>query len=71
MMQCIEPTDDRYFAETSDELYDRHHYMIVSSNGESITVDDWESCRYIWFNKRKSLSHVDVIDVKKQSKGFN
>ena len=44
--------------------------MIVSSNGESITVDDWESCRYIWFNKRKSLSHVDVIDVKKQSKGF-
>jgi len=42
----------------------------VLTNGKSITVDDYEQMRAMWFQyESKYLSHVEVIDVK-SSKGF-
>ncbi len=31
MTNLIEKNDPRYFSQTSDKLYDRHNYKIVSS----------------------------------------
>ena len=69
MTALIEPSDPRYFTETSDQLYDRHTYKIVSKTGETINVDNWLQAREIWWNRKAFLSHVEVLDVKK-SKGF-
>ena len=71
-MELIRPNDPRYFTLSSEELYDRHHYQVVSKDGEYITVDNWEDVRNIWWNKKDFLSHVEVIDKPKarQSRGF-
>jgi hypothetical protein len=69
MTQLIEPTDPRYFTVSSTDLYDRHHYKVVSQNGESIIVDNWEDVNIIWWNKNAFLSHVEVLDAQKP-KGF-
>lgn len=69
MTALIEPSDPCYFTETSDKLYDRHTYKIVSKTGETINVDNWLQAREIWWNRKAFLSHVEVLDVKK-SKGF-
>ena len=41
-MELIKPEDPQYFSLSSDELYDRHHYKVISKSGETITVDNWE-----------------------------
>ena len=69
MTALIEPSDPRYFTETSGELYDRHTYKIVGKTGETINVDNWLQVREIWWNRKAFLSHIEVLDVKK-SKGF-
>ena len=70
MTQNIDPSDPRYFTQSSDGIYDRHQYKIVSNNGQSIVVDNWETVRSIWWDN-KFLSHVDVLDIKKKGgKGF-
>ncbi len=69
MTALIEPSDPRYFTETSGESYDRHTYKIVSKTGETINVDNWLQAREIWWNRKAFLSHVEVLDIKK-SKGF-
>ena len=71
-MELIKPEDPQYFTHTSDDLYDRHHYKIVSNSGETITVDNWEDARVVWWNKKTFLSHVEVVDkpTKEESKGF-
>ena len=56
------------FKQTSDGLYDRHDYKIVSKTGESSVVDNWESVRLIWFHSGGLLSHIEVLD--KKAKGF-
>ena len=69
-MELIKPEDPQYFTQTSDELYDRHHYKIISTTGESVDVKDWEQVREIWWNKRFFLSHVEILDKKQRAKGF-
>ena len=69
MTALIEPSDPRYFTETSGELYDRHTYKIVSKTGETINVDNWLQAREIWWNSKAFLSHIEVLDLKK-SNGF-
>ena len=61
-----------YFTVTSSDLYDRHHYKVVSQSGDTITVDNWEDAAIIWWNKKAFLSHIDVLDKPKPRnvKGF-
>ena len=70
MTALIETTDPRYFTVSSDELYDRHHYKIVSKNGNTITVNNWEDAAMIWWNKKVVLSHIEVLDKAQSKKGF-
>ena len=61
-----------WFAQTSDEPYDRHDYKIVYSNSQSVVVDNWHTVRALWFEApAQFLSHVEVLDKKpSKSKGF-
>ena len=66
MTQCIDPSDPRYFKETSDKPYDRHKYQINLTNGKSVVFDDYETMRAAWFQTDSMfLKSVDVLD-----KGF-
>ena len=66
MTQCIDPSDPRYFTQTSDKSYDRHKYQINLTNGKSVVFDDYEIMRAAWFQTDSMfLKSVDVLD-----KGF-
>ena len=72
-MELIHPSDFRYFTETSSEIYDRHQYEFVYSNGQSKVFDSWEEVRSEWFNVPSQFkSHIKVLDrkqIKKKSNG--
>lgn len=63
-----------WFAQTSDEPYDRHHYEFVYSNGQYLIFETWEEVRSEWFNTPPHFkSHINVIELpkkKKSSGGF-
>ena len=42
------PQLPEWFAQTSDEPYDRHQYEL-QFNGQSIIFDDYEQMRAYWF----------------------
>jgi len=72
-MELIPESDPQYFEQSSYESYDRHQYRVVAQNGDSIIVDDYMSAQEIWWNRKVFLSHVEVLDKKKQkqsNKGF-
>ena len=69
-MELIAPEDPQYFNQTSDKLYDRHHYKVVSTTGESVNVESWIEAQEIWWNKKSFLSHIEVLDKKQRGKGF-
>ena len=76
MTNLIEKTDSRYFSQTSDAPYDRHHYKIVCHN-KSFVVESWSEVQEFWWNNCNSPSFdgtvIHVLDkpkTKKQSKGF-
>ena len=70
-MQLIAKDDPRYFSETSDEPYDRHHYKIVCQT-KSFVVESWEEVQEYWWNNREfTESIIEVLDKpKSKSKGF-
>ena len=69
MTKLIESSDPQYFTLSSDELYDRHHYKIIDKFGDSIIVKSWMEVQEIWWNKKKFLSHIEVLDTNVK-KGF-
>ena len=74
MTKLIEKNDPRYFSQTSNEPYDRHHYRIVYKD-RSAVVESWQEVQEYWWNnsRRFELPVIEVIDkpkTKKKSKGF-
>ena len=75
MTKLIEKNDPRYFSQTSNKQYDRHHYKIVYKD-RSIVVESWDEVQEWWWNNcHQPLfdALVQVIDkpkTKKKSKGF-
>ena len=69
-MEVIKPEDPRYFTHTSDELYDRHHYRVVSKTGKHVDVKSYDEAKEIWWNQKHILSHIEVLDIKKKGGGF-
>jgi hypothetical protein len=72
MSNLIEPSDPRYFKQTSDKPYDRHHYKIVFTNGESEVFESWQEVFSRWWQVPSQFSsHIEVLDIKKtKTKGF-
>ncbi len=71
MTNLIEKTDSRYFSQTSDTPYDRHHYKIVCQN-KSFVVESWDEVQEYWWNNIALNPDmiVEVIDKPKTTKGF-
>ena len=70
MTNLIEKNDSRYFSQTSDAPYDRHHYKIVCQN-KSFVVESWDEVQEYWWNRRGfSPPVIEVIDKPKTKKGF-
>ena len=75
MTKLIEKNDSRYFSQTSDLTYERHHYKIVHKD-RSIIVESWDEVQEWWWNNCRLPAFdavVHVIDkpkTKKKSKGF-
>jgi len=62
-----------WFAQTSDEPYDRHQYEL-QFNGKSVIFDDYEQMRAYWFECVRNWGNckVNVLDkkqIKKKTKG--
>ena len=55
------------FKDTSDLPYDRHDYKVYTKTGKTYVYDNYESVRAVWFQSKKLLSHVEVLD---KDKGF-
>ena len=70
MTNLIEKNDPRYFSQTSDIPYDRHHYKIVCQD-RSFVVESWDEVQEYWWNRRGfSPPVIEVIDKPKTKKGF-
>lgn len=71
-MNLINKSDPRYFEVTSDKPYDRHKYKINFPDGHSMVVDAYDQMRGMWFQHLHNWKGVtiEVIDRKKESKGF-
>ena len=77
MTKLIEKNDPRYFSQTSNEPYDRHHYRIVYKD-RSAVVESWDEVQEYWWNNCRSPffegTVIEVIDKpkqKKKPKGFS
>ena len=70
MTKLISSNDPRYFSQTSDAPYDRHHYKIVCQD-KSFVVESWDEVQEYWWNRRGfSPPVIEVIDKPKTKKGF-
>ena len=73
MTKLITKDDSRYFSQTSDIPYDRHHYRIVCQN-KSFVVESWDEVQeWLWNNCHLPTldAVVHVLDKPKpKSKGF-
>ena len=72
MTELIAKEDPRYFSQTSDEPYDRHHYRIVCQN-KSFVVESWDEVQEWWWNNCRLPTFnavVHVIDIPRPKKGF-
>ena len=72
MTKLIEKNDPRYFSQTSNKYYDRHHYKIVYKN-RSIVVESWDEVQEWWWNNCRLPTFdavVHVIDKPRPKKGF-
>ena len=73
MTKLIAKDDPQWFAQTSDKLYDRHHYKIVCQN-KSFVVESWDEVQEYWWNNFNSPTFDAVVHVidkpKPKSKGF-
>jgi len=67
-MKLIKKDDPLYFTETSNALYDRNWYKIHCTDKSVKIVESYEEVQTAWWNYKQFISHIEVIDAKKQSK---
>ena len=67
MTALIEPTDPRYFRQTSNKPYDRHTYKVVFRN-KVYKFDSWDEAMGCWFEKKDlgQFRTIEVLDRKKK-----
>ena len=71
MTELIGKDDSRYFSQTCNKPYDRHHYKMVCKN-KSVVLESWDGVQEYWWNNIAFNPDmiVDVIDKQKTTKGF-
>lgn len=65
--------DGEEFTTYCDKEYDRHQYVIKFKDGRSAIFENYEMTKYHWYQWRKEVSTIEVIDPKPEKeapKGF-
>ena len=73
MTELIGKDDSRYFSQTCDKLYDRHHYKIVSKHYATFIVESWAEVQEGWGHHCDMINfdaRLEVLDKPKKTKGF-
>ena len=71
MTELIKRDDPRFFEQTSDGHYDRHHYKMICKS-KSVVLESWDEVQEYWWNNIALNPDmiVEVIDKPKKTKGF-
>ena len=71
MTELIGKDDSRYFSQTCNKPYDRHHYKMVCKS-KSVVLESWDEVQEYWWNNIALNPDmiVEVIDKPKTTKGF-
>ena len=71
MTELIGKDDPRFFGQTCNKPYDRHHYKMVCKN-KSVVLESWDEVQEYWWNNIAFNPDmiVEVIDKPKTTKGF-
>ena len=71
MTELIGKDDSRYFSQTCNKPYDRHHYKMICKS-KSVVLESWEDVQEYWWNNIAFNPDmiVEVIDKPKTTKGF-
>ena len=71
MTELIGKDDSRYFSQTCNKPYDRHHYKMVCKS-KSVVLQSWDEVQEYWWNNIALNPDmiVEVIDKPKTTKGF-
>ena len=71
MTELIGKDDPRYFGQSCNKPYDRHHYKMVCKN-KSVVLESWDGVQEYWWNNIAFNPDmiVEVIDKPKTTKGF-
>ena len=69
MTELIGKDDSRYFSQTCNKPYDRHHYKIVCKN-KSVVLESWEEVQEYWWNNMAFNSDMIVEVIDKPKRGF-
>ena len=73
MTELIGKDDSRYFSQTCNKSYDRHHYKIVSKHYATFIVKSWEEVQEWWWNHSNMIGFdavVEVLDIPEKTRGF-
>jgi hypothetical protein len=67
ILEGVLPELPKWFKQTSDEPYDRHHYRFVYSNEQSVIFESYERAQQEWFNTPTMFkSRIEVLDIKEK-----
>ena len=69
MTELIKRSDPRFFEQTYDGYYDRHHYKIVCKN-KSVVLESWEEVQEYWWNNIAFYPDMIVEVIDKPKRGF-
>ena len=71
MTELIGKDDSRYFSQTCNKPYDRHHYKMICKS-KSVVLQSWDEVQEYWWNNIALNPDmiVEVIDKPKTTKGF-
>ena len=71
MTELIGKDDPRFFGQTCNKPYDRHHYKMVYKS-KSVVLESWDEVQEYWWNNIAFNPDmiVEVIDKPKITKGF-
>ena len=71
MTELIGKDDSRYFSQTCNKPYDRHHYKMICKS-KSVVLESWDEVQEYWWNNIALNQDmiVEVIDKPKTTKGF-
>ena len=72
MTELIGKDDSRYFSQTCNKPYDRHHYKMICKS-KSVVLESWEEVQEYWCNNIAFNPDmiVEVIDKPKRQRVLN